>query len=156
MQAGSLDFVSNVLPTQTRSPSSISTDQVPSDSLSSYETNTATSTSSSGYESTSSHSKKTHRSLLYRLKRLINFPSSKKSLEYSPITTINNSNDLNSPILSFRNPVASTKTNHNSDINRQNSFARLDFKRKSARRVLLPPTQHIPFLYGLKNCGNTW
>ncbi|CAF4527930.1 unnamed protein product, partial [Rotaria magnacalcarata] len=26
----------------------------------------------------------------------------------------------------------------------------------SARRTLAPATQHVPFVYGLKNCGNTW
>jgi hypothetical protein len=119
MQAGSVDFVSNVLPLTTHSYSPISTEQMPLDSTSFYKTNT-TASSSSGYESVLSHSSKSHRSFFSRLKRLINFPSTKKSSDYQ-ISTLNNANE-----------------------------------RKSARRALPPATQHIPFLYGLKNCGNTW
>ncbi|CAF3437737.1 unnamed protein product, partial [Rotaria sp. Silwood2] len=63
-------------------------------------------------------------------------------------------NNLNSPILSCRNPIISSKIN-NINETRRNSLTRLDIKRKSSRRTLSPATQHIPFLYGLKNCGNT-
>jgi len=133
MQAGSVDFISNVLP--------VSIEQ----SNSSYKTNTtASSSSSSGYESVLS---KSHKSLFYRLKRLINFPSTKKSSDYQ-ISSLNNShneNPSNSPILSFRNPISSS-TNQNFN----------EIKRKSSRRKLSLTIQHIPFLYGLKNCGNTW
>lgn len=144
MQAGSVDFVSNVLPTPTRSYSAISTEQMRSDQHSTYKTNTTISSSSSGYESVLS---KSHKSLFYRLKRLINFPSTKKSADYQ-ISSLNNShneNTSNSPILSFRNPILSS-TNQNFN----------EIKRKSSRRILSPTIQHIPFLYGLKNCGNTW
>jgi hypothetical protein len=129
MQAGSVDFVSNVLPVSTRSYSSISTDK----------TNT-TGSSSSGYESVLS---KSHKSLFYRLKRLINFPSTRKSADYQ----LSSNNQINSPILSFRHSEIP-----NTNETRRNSFIR----RKSSRRTLLPAIQHIPFLYGLKNCGNTW
>ncbi|CAF2682828.1 unnamed protein product [Rotaria sp. Silwood2] len=158
MQAGTVDFISNVLPAEIRSSSSILTEQIPSDLISSYKTNTTTSsTSSSGYESVLSCSSKSRKSLFYRLKRLINFSSTKKSVDY-PLPTINNyseQNNLNSPILSFRNPIISSKIN-NTNETRRNSLTRLDIKRKSSRRTLSPATQHIPFLYGLKNCGNTW
>jgi hypothetical protein len=147
MQAGSVDFVSNVLPVSTRSYSSISTEQP----ISSYKTNTtASSSSSSGYESVLS---KPHKSLFYRLKRLINFPTTKKSADYQ-ISSLNNSpdeNHFNSPILSFRDPISSLGIS-NSNETRRNSFAH----RKSSRRTLSSTIQHIPFLYGLKNCGNTW
>ena len=153
MQAGSVDFVSNVLPTSTRSYSSISTEPIPSDPISSYKTNTtASSSSSSGYESVLSRSSKSHKSLFSRLKRLINFPSTKISADYQ-ISTMNHSNEQNnsnSPVLSFRNSLALSGNNH------PNEITRLDIKRKSSRRTLAPATQHIPFLYGLKNCGNTW
>jgi hypothetical protein len=158
MQAGSVDFVSNVLPASTRPYSSISTEPIPSDPISSYKNNTtASSSSSSGYESVLSRSSKSHKSLFYRLKRLINFPSTKKSADYQ-ISTINHSNEpnnSNSPVLSFRNPLAVSGNNHSNEI-RPNSLTRLDIKRKSSRRTLAPAIQHIPFLYGLKNCGNTW
>ncbi|CAF1391358.1 unnamed protein product [Rotaria sordida] len=159
MQAGTVDFVSNVLPTEIRlsSSSSISTKQIPSDSISSCKTNTTTSSSSSsGYGSVVSRSSKSRKSLFYRLKRLINFPTTKKSTDY-PIPMINNSNEqnnFNSPLLSFRNTITSSKINISNDI-RPNSLTRLDIKRKSSRRTLSSTIQHIPFLYGLKNCGNT-
>jgi len=129
MQAGSVDFVSNVLPVSTRSYSLISPEQ----SNSSYKTNTTASSSSSGYESVLS---KSHKSLFYRLKRLINFPTTKKSADYQ----INSYDEMNSnsPILS------STNQNFN------------EIRRKSSKRTLSSSIQHIPFLYGLKNCGNTW
>ncbi len=62
---------------------------------------------------------------------------------------------------SFKYPTSSPSgiTNNNtinSNENRKNSLTRLDIRRKSARRQLPLATQHIPFLYGLKNCGNTW
>lgn len=159
MHAGSISFASNVLPVRIQSPStSISTEQLPSDSNTYYKTNTADSlTSSSGYESVVSRSSKSHRSLFFRLKRLINFPSSKKSSDYA-ISVGHQNNDpntINSPLLSFRNPATSSKTN-NPHQTKRNSFTRLSLKRKSSRRNLLPVSQHIPFLYGLKNCGNTW
>jgi len=165
MQSGSVDFVSNVLPLTTYSYSSpISTEQIPSDSTSLYKTNTTVS-SSSGYESVLSHSSKSHRSFFSRLKRLINFPSTKKSSDYQ-ISNLNNYNEqnfnhTNSPMTSFKYPVSSSGINNNNIIinsneNRRNSLTRLDMRRKSARRTLTPATQHIPFLYGLKNCGNTW
>ncbi len=143
MQAGSVDFVSNVLPVSTRSYSPTFTEQIPSESNSSYKTNTtASSSSSSGYESVLS---KSHKSLFYRLKRLINFPTSKRSADYQ-ISTVNDSNS----------PSLSSSAIQNSNETRRNSLTRLDIKRKSSRRTLSPPVQHIPFLYGLKNCGNTW
>jgi hypothetical protein len=162
MQSGSVDFVSNVLPLTTHSYSPISTEQIPIDSTSLYKTNTTTS-SSSGYESVLSHSSKSHRSFFSRLKRLINFPSTKKSSDYQ-LSTFNNSNEsnsnhTNSPITSFKYPISSSGMNHNAinaNENRRNSLTRLDIRRKSARRTLTPAIQHIPFLYGLKNCGNTW
>ncbi len=165
MQSGSVDFVSNVLPLTTYSYSSpISTEKIPSDSTSLYKTNTTVS-SSSGYESVLSHSSKSHRSFFSRLKRLINFPSTKKSSDYQ-ISNLNNYNEqnfnhTNSPMTSFKYPVSSSGINNNNIIinsneNRRNSLTRLDIRRKSARRTLTPATQHIPFLYGLKNCGNTW
>lgn len=130
MHVGSVDFVSNVLPVPIRSYSSISTDQT---SLA-YKTNTAgSSSSSSGYESVSSKSRK---SLLNRLKRLINYPTTRKSAEYQI-----SSNKTYSPGLSFRNPGI-----HNFNETRPNSL----IQKKSST------IQHIPFLYGLKNCGNTW
>jgi len=130
MHVGSVDFISNVLPVSTRSYSSISTDQP---NLA-YKTNTAgSSSSSSGYESVSS---KSHKSLFDRLKRLINYPSTRKSADYQV-----SSNKSYSPVLSFRNPGI-----HNLNETRQNSL----IQRKSST------IQHIPFLYGLKNCGNTW
>ncbi len=130
MHVGSVDFISNVLPVSTRSYSSISTDQ----SNLAYKTNTAgSSSSSSGYESVSS---KSHKSLFDRLKRLINYPSTRKSADYQV-----SSNKSYSPVLSFRNPGI-----HNLNETRQNSL----IQRKSST------IQHIPFLYGLKNCGNTW
>ncbi|CAF1436249.1 unnamed protein product [Rotaria sp. Silwood1] len=157
MQAGTADFVSNVLPTEIQS---VSTEQITSNSISSYKTNTTTSSSissSSGYGSDLSRSLKSHKSLFYRLKRLINFPTTKKSIDY-PLSTINNyneqNNNLNSPLLSFQNSITSSKINNFNEI-QQNSLTRLDIKRKSSRRTLSPATQHIPFLYGLKNCGNT-
>lgn len=152
MQSGSVDFVSNVLPLTTYSYSPNSTEQIPSDSNLYYKTNTTVS-SSSGYESVLSHSTKSHRSIFSRLKRLINFPSTKKSSEYQ-ISNLNNSNEQNSPIPTFKYPNSSSGINSNE--NRRNSLTRLDIRRKSARRTLAPATQHIPFLYGLKNCGNTW
>ncbi len=157
MQAGSVDFVSNVLPLANHSYSPVYTEQIPLDSTSLYKTNT-TASSSSGYESVLSHSSKSHRSFFSRLKRLINFPSTKKSSDYQ-ITTLNNSNEQNSPITSVKYPQSSSGiTNNaiNSNENRRNSLTRLDIRRKSTRRTLPPATQHIPFLYGLKNCGNTW
>jgi hypothetical protein len=162
MQSGSVDFVSNVLPLTTHSYSPISTEQSPSDSTSFYKTNTNAS-SSSGYESVLSHSSKSHRSFFSRLKRLINFPSTKKSSDYQ-LSNINNyneqnSNYTNSPMTSFKYPISSSGMNNNainSNENRRNSLTRLDIRRKSVRRTLTPATQHIPFLYGLKNCGNTW
>jgi hypothetical protein len=156
MQSGSVDFVSTVLPVTTHSY----TEQIPTD----YKTNTtASSSSSSGYESVLSRTSKSHQSFFSRLKRLINFPSTKKSSDYQ-ISTINNfneqnSNQSNSPMISFKNPMSSSGlTNNiiNSNENRRNSLTRLDIRRKSARRTLASATQHIPFLYGLKNCGNTW
>jgi hypothetical protein len=130
MHVGSVDFVSNVLPLPTRSYSSISTEQA---NLA-YKTNTAgSSSSSSGYESVSSSSRK---SLLNRLKRLINYPTTKKSAEYQI-----SSNKSYSPVLAFRNSGA-----HNFNETRPNSL----IQKKSST------IQHIPFLYGLKNCGNTW
>jgi hypothetical protein len=162
MQSGSVDFVSNVLPLTTHSYSPISTEQIPLDSTSLYKTNTTTS-SSSGYESVLSHSSKSHRSFFSRLKRLINFPSTKKSSDYqiSNLKNYNeqNSNYTNSPITSFQYSVSSSGITNNAinfNENRRNSLTRLDIRRKSARRTLALATQHIPFLYGLKNCGNTW
>ncbi|CAF1201753.1 unnamed protein product [Rotaria magnacalcarata] len=156
MHAGSIDFVSNVLPIQAQS-SSTSTEQLPSDSNACYKTNTTASlTSSSGYESVLSRSSKSHKSLFFRLKRLINFSSTKKSSDY-PISTITDYSDQynsNSPFLSFCNPMATSKMTHPHSTT-QNSLTRLDIKRKSSRRTLSPASQHIPFLYGLKNCGNT-
>lgn len=132
VHAGSIDFVSNVLPGPVRSYSSISSEQA---NLS-YKTNTAgSSSSSSGYESVSS---KSHKSLFYRLKRLINFPTTRKSSDYQ-ISSLDR-NKSYSPALSFRNPSASSGIFHS----------------KSSRRTLPATLQHIPFLYGLKNCGNTW
>ena len=148
MQAGSVDFVSNVLPTPTRSYSTISTEQMRSDQFSTYKTNTTISSSSSGYESVLS---KSHKSLFHRLKRLINFPSSKKSADYN-LSIKNNYHDQNTS----NSPILSSSKNHHSNVARQNSLTRLDIKRKSSRRTLAPAIQHIPFLYGLKNCGNTW
>jgi len=156
MQSGSVDFVSNVLPLTTHSYSPIS-----SDSNSFYKTNTTiSSSSSSGYESVLS---KSHRSFFSRLKRLINFPSTKKSSDYQ-MSNLNNSheqnlNSSNSPMISFKNSISSTGMNYNainSNEHRRNSLTRLDIRRKSARRTLASATQHVPFLYGLKNCGNTW
>jgi hypothetical protein len=161
MQSGSVDFVSNVLPLTAHSYSPIATEQIPSDSTLLYKTNTnVSSSSSSGYESALSHSSKSHRSFFSRLKRLINFPSTKKSSDYQ-ISTLNNSNEQNSnsPIITSKHPVSSSGMTNNpiySNENRRNSLTRLDIRRKSARRTLAPATQHIPFLYGLKNCGNTW
>ena len=133
LHAGSVDFVSNVLPAPVRSYSSISTEQA-------YKTNTTgSSSSSSGYESVSS---KSHKSLFYRLKRLINFPTTRKSADYQ-ISSIDR-NKSYSPVLSFRNPIASSGIYES----KGNS--------KSSRRTLPATLQHIPFLYGLKNCGNTW
>lgn len=134
MHAGSVDFVSNVLPVPTRSYSTISTGQPNS----SYKTNTAASSSSSGYESVLS---KSHKSIFSRLKRLINFPSTKKSIDYqnSSLNHTHDEDNNNSPILS-------------SSINQHFN----DSRRKSFRRTLSPTIQHIPFLNGLKNCGNTW
>ncbi|CAF1126018.1 unnamed protein product [Rotaria sordida] len=167
MQSGSLDFVSNVLPLTTHSYSPISTEQIQSDSPSYYKTNTTISSSSSGYESVLSNTSKSRRSFFSRLKRLINFPSTKKSSDYQ-ISNVNNSNEQNlnnstSPIL-FNNLNSTSGINNynnnntnaiNLNENRRNSLTRLDIRRKSARRTLSPATQHIPFLYGLKNCGNT-
>lgn len=154
MQSGSVDFVSNVLPLPTRSYSALSNEPIPYDSTSFSKTNTTVS-SSSGYDSTFSHSSKSRRSFFSRLKRLINFPSTKKSSEYQ-ISTFQNSYEPNSPINSSRYPNASSGTNYNSNENRRNSLTRLDIRRKSARRALPLATQHVPFSYGLKNCGNTW
>lgn len=158
MQSGSVDFISNVLPETTHSYSPISTEPMPSDFTSFYKTNTTvSSSSSSGYESVLS---KSHRSFFTRLKRFINFPSTKKSSDYQ-MSNINYSNEQNfnypnSPITSFKNSLSSTRMNHNANENQKNSFTRLDIRRKSTRRTLTPATQHVPFLYGLKNCGNTW
>lgn len=139
IHAGSVDFVSNVLPVPTRSYSSISTEQGDL----SYKTNTTgSSSSSSGYESVSS---KSHKSLFYRLKRLINFPTARKSADYQ-ISSMDR-NKSYSPVLTFRNPNA-TSTIYHSNESKSNS--------KSSRRTLPATLQHIPFLYGLKNCGNTW
>ncbi|CAF1157842.1 unnamed protein product [Adineta steineri] len=145
MQSGSVDFVSNVLPTTTHS----------SDATLLYKTNiNASSSSSSGYESVLSQSSKSHRSFISRLKRLISFSSTKKSTN----SYEQNFNHSNSPIISFKNSQSSSTMNNNilnSNENRRNSLTRLDIRRKSARRTLAPATQHVPFLYGLKNCGNT-
>ena len=164
MQSGSVDFVSTVLPVTTEHTySPQSTELVSSESAFTYKTNTTiSSSSSSGYESVLSHSSKSHRSLFSRLKRLINFPSTKKSSDYqlatvSPFNETNHS--TNSPLLSCKNhlPAAGSHMHaSNTHEHRRNSLTRLDIRRKSARRTLAPPTQHIPFTYGLKNCGNTW
>lgn len=115
MQAGSVDFVSNVLPNQTHSYST--------------KTNTAaSSSSSSGYESISSKSSK---SLFNRLKRLINFPPTRKSFDYQ-LSSNEQKHSAYSPKLSLQ-----------------------DNRRKSSKKLLSTTNQHIPFLYGLKNCGNT-
>lgn len=119
MHAGSVDFVSNVLP----------------NSIENYKTNTTASSSSSGYESVLS---KSHKSLFSRLKRLMNFPSTKKSAEYQ-ISSLNHTYDENNT----NSPILSSTSIH-------------DTRRKSFRRTISPTIQHIPFLYGLKNCGNTW
>ncbi|UJR22199.1 hypothetical protein I4U23_025263 [Adineta vaga] len=153
MHAGSVDFVSNALPIPTRSYSTASTEPVVS-----YKTNTAaSSSSSSGYESVvSHHPSKSHKSIFHRLKRLINFPSTKKSADYqiSPTNHSNEPNNSNSPVLAHRYPLTSSGTN-NFHETRRSSLTRLDIKRKSSRRTLASASQHIPFLYGLKNCGNT-
>jgi hypothetical protein len=148
MQAGSIDFVSNVLPTPTRSYSSISTEKTQLDQFPSSKTNTGTSTSSSGYESVLS---KSHKSFFHRLKRLINYPSSKKSADYN-LSIKNNYHDQNSS----NSPILSPSRTRYSNENKRNSLTRLDIKRLSSRRTLSPASQHVPFLYGLKNCGNTW
>ncbi|CAF1315353.1 unnamed protein product [Adineta steineri] len=155
MQAGSVDFVSNVLPISTRSYSVVPTEPISSDpNSSSYKTNTtASSSSSSGYESVVSRSSKSHKSLFSRLKRLINFPSTKISADYQ-LSTINDPNNSNSPVLALRHQLSSSGNNSSNEL-RRNSLTRLDIKRKSSRRTLASSTQHIPFLYGLKNCGNT-
>lgn len=140
MQSGSVDFVSNVLPVALDYQQSYPID---------LKTNTTLS-SSSGYESVLSHSTKSHRSFFSRLKRFINFPSNKKSSDYQ-ISTVNHSfeHTPNSP------NVSSTRFGQQSNDYRRNSLTRLDIRRKSSRRTLQNSTQHIPFLYGLKNCGNT-
>jgi hypothetical protein len=163
MQTGSVEFVSKVLPFSTHSYLPTSTEQAPLESSSLYKTNTTvSSSSSSGYESVLSRSSKSHRSFFSRLKRLINFPSSKKSSDYqvASINQLNESNHSpNSPIVSMKNPTSSSTMYSNGNLandNRRNSLTRLDIRRKSGRRALAPASQHIPFLYGLKNCGNTW
>lgn len=149
MQSGSVDFVSNVLPLTTRSYSPQSHESIPNDSR-------VFAKSTSDYDSTLSHSSpKSRRSFFSRLKRLINFPSTKKSSEYS-ISTFQNSYEPNSPRNSSKSPASSSGMNNNSNEHRRNSLTRIDIRRKSARRTLSPTVQHIPFLYGLKNCGNTW
>ena len=153
MQAGSIDFVSNILPTSIRTSSSPSTERLPSDSVQSYKTNTIGSSSSSpssGYESILSRSLTSHKSFVNRLKRLIHFPTSKKTSDHQILTknTHRSQNNSNSPILS-------SIVNHINEI-RPNSSTRFNIKRKASRQISLPITQHIPFLHGLKNCGNTW
>ncbi|CAF4349649.1 unnamed protein product, partial [Adineta steineri] len=64
-------------------------------------------------------------------------------------------NNSNSPVLALRHQLSSSGNNSSNEL-RRNSLTRLDIKRKSSRRTLASSTQHIPFLYGLKNCGNTW
>ena len=155
MQSGSVDFVSNVLPLTTHSYSPVSHEPMPNDSRIFSKTNTTLS-STSDYDSTFSHSSvKSRRSLFSRLKRLINFPSTKKSSEYS-ISTFQNSYELNSPINSSKSATSSSGMNTNFNEHQRNSLTSIDIRRKSARRTLSPTIQHIPFLYGLKNCGNTW
>ncbi|CAF0860000.1 unnamed protein product [Adineta ricciae] len=136
MQSGSVDFVSNVLP--------LSTKHYSSDMSSAYKRNTTTSSSSSsGYESTFSQSSKPHRSFFSRLKRLMNLSSTKKSSDYQMSPNVNEQH------LNYSNPpTASYET-------RRNSLTRSDIRRKSTRRTLPSTVQHTPFLYGLKNCGNT-
>lgn len=137
MQSGSVDFVSNVLP--------LSTERYSSDMSSTYKRNTTTSSSSSsGYESAFSQSSKPHRSFFSRLKRLMNLPSTKKSSDYQMSPNVNEQhlNYSNSPMNSYET--------------RRNSLTRSDIRRKSARRTVPSTIQHVPFLYGLKNCGNTW
>ncbi|UJR26916.1 hypothetical protein I4U23_008225 [Adineta vaga] len=156
MQSGSVDFISNVLPLSTHSYSLALNERKSSDMTSSHKTNTTTSSSSSsGYESGLSQSSKSHRSFFSRLKRLMNFPSTKKSSDYqvSPNSNEQNFHHSNSPMISFKNSQSSTGTNPYE--NRRNSLTRSDIRRKSNRRTLAPATQHVPFLYGLKNCGNT-
>jgi hypothetical protein len=164
MQLGSVEFVSKVLPLSNHSYSTLSAEQVPTETSSSvYKTNTTvSSSSSSGYESVLSHSSKSHRSLFSRLKRWINLPSSKKSSDYQTTTTyqVNEFSQItHSPMLSIKMPMSSSTIQSsvmNSNDYRRNSLTRLDIRRKSARRTLAPAIQHVPFLYGLKNCGNTW
>ena len=163
MQFGTVDFVSTVLPLTTHSYSPISTEQNQSNSTSYYKTNTTvSSSSSSGYESVLSHSSKSHRSLFSRLKHLINFPSAKKSSSYRTSTLNNSSEQYSNYSISpkiFKNLNSSSRINTNamnSDENRRKSVTRLDIRRKSARGTSSSANQHIPFLYGLKNCGNTW
>ncbi|CAF3324573.1 unnamed protein product [Rotaria socialis] len=159
MQYGTVDFVSNVLPLTTHSYSPISNEPLPSDSALYYKTNTTvSSSSSSGYESVLSNTSKSRRSFFSRLKRLMNFPSTKKLSDYQ-ISNINNTNEQNlnnvtSPI-AFKNPNQSAGMNNNSNEQRKHSLTRVDIRRKSTRRTLAPATQHVPFVYGLKNCGNT-
>lgn len=116
---------------------------------------TISSSSSSGYESSLSRSSKSNRSWFTRLKRLISFPSTKKSSDYSLSTAGYTSNEVNaSPMMTLRQGHATNSINNNDP--RRQSLTRLDIRRKSGRRALAPAVQHIPFLYGLKNCGNTW
>lgn len=159
MQPGSVEFVSKVLPLNSHSYTPTSNETVPIESSSLYKTNTnISSSSSSGYESVLSRSSKSHRSLFSRLKRLINFPSSKKSADY-PLSTTNPLNDFSthSPMLMIKQATNTSSSGMaNSAIDhRRNSLTRLDIRRKSSRRTLAPATQHVPFIYGLKNCGNT-
>ena len=163
MQPGSVEFVSRVLPSSTHSYSPTSAEQAPLESSTLYKTNTTvSSSSSSGYESVLSRSSKSHRSFFSRLKRLINFPSNKKSSDYQ-VASINQHNESshspNSSTVTMKNPASSSATYSNGTLAndyRRNSLTRLDIRRKSGRRTLTPASQHIPFLYGLKNCGNTW
>ena len=159
MQPSSVEFLSKVLPNAAQSCLSMPSEQVPLDSTGLlYKTNTnVSSSSSSGYESNFSHSSKSDRSWFSRIKRLINFPSSKKANDYqlSPGSVLNEStHSPRSPIVHPRNSNFSNSISNNDT--RRNSLTRLDIRRKSARRTLAPATQHVPFLYGLKNCGNTW
>lgn len=169
MQHGTVDFVSNVLPLTPHSYSSISHEQSPSDSSAYYKTSTTvSSSSSSGYESVLSNSSKSRRSFFSRLKRLMNFPSTKKSSDYQ-IASLNNSSEQNfynstSPVVHKSLNSSSGMTNNNnisnnsinSNEHKRNALNRIDLRKKSTQRTLTPATQHIPFTYGLKNCGNTW
>ena len=155
MQASSIDFVSNVLPASSQSSYAIVTESTPSDSVAWRKNSMDTSpTTSCGLETVLSSSLSSKTSLIRRLTNRFKFLSGKKSNDYQ-LSTSNSQYDQNnnqSLDLSISNPLAISKSN----VSNPMSLTCLSSKRKSSRRPLITTTQHIPFIYGLKNGGNTW